>query len=98
MNRLPLELEQLIMTTYRMDQLLLNRTKGEYIEYTSKNLKKLLKKTSQKQVIVSRKPGETPTFRVVYIGLRPWERTDQMVAVPIHLESYVKSCYPRIEV
>lgn len=96
-HRLPVELEAIVLS-FRTDQLMLNKTTGEYIEYTTHTLKKLLKRTSQKQVIVSRKAGETPTFRVVFIGLRPWQRTDQMVVVPFHLESHVKSCYPRIEI
>lgn len=96
-SRLPVEIEELVMS-FRTDQLLLNKTKGEFIEYKTHTLKKLLKKTSQKQVIVSRKSGEIPTFRVVFIGLKPWERTDKMVVVPFHLEGHVKSCYPKIEI
>lgn len=96
-SQLPVEIEDLVMS-FRTDQLLLNKTKGEYIEYRTQTLKKLLKKTVQKQVIVSRKRGEKPTFRVVFIGLKPWDRADQMVVVPFHLESHVKSCYPKIDI
>ena len=96
-SHLPVEIEELILS-FRTDQLLLNKTKGEYIEYTTQTLKKLLKKTEQKQVIVSRKGGEIPTFRVVFIGLKPWNRADQMVMVPFHLENHVKACYPKIDI
>ena len=94
---LPVEIEDLILS-FRMDPLLLNKTKGEYIEYTTQKYRKLLKKTEQKQVVISRKMGEKPTFRIVYIGLKPWERTDQMVMVPFHLERHVKSFYPKIDI
>jgi hypothetical protein len=94
---LPVEIEDLILS-FRMDPLLLNKTKGEYIEYTTQKYKKLLKKTEQKQVVVSRKMGEKPTLRVVFIGLKPWNRTDKMVMVPFHLESHVRSFYSKVDI
>jgi len=96
-NMLPTNLEEMVLS-FRMNQILLNKTKGEYCDYTKPKLKKLLRPTVQKQVIISQKAGARATIRIVDIGRTPWSKGDHIIIVPIHLEKHVQQNYPKIEI
>jgi hypothetical protein len=63
----------------------LNITTGEYIEYSSKNIKDLVNRLT-----------ETFALTLDDIGESRWKRTDHIVFVPEHLENYVKRQYIQI--
>jgi hypothetical protein len=80
--QLPAVLEDRILS-FRIEQILLNLTTGEYLHnFSTSELKGLLKKLSKHECICKEDIGESR-----------WKRTDKIIIVPIHLEPYVKATY-----
>jgi hypothetical protein len=82
---LPLELENKVMS-FRIDQMVLNITTGEYIHnFKNPQLKPLFKKLSKHDALCKEDVGESR-----------WKKADKIIIVPIHLEKYVKETYQNI--
>ena len=84
--QLPLEIENHILS-FRIEQMCLNLTTGEYMShFKPHHLKSLLKKASKRDALCLEDVGESH-----------WRRTDKIIIVPIHLEEYVKRTYSEIK-
>jgi hypothetical protein len=93
---LPSVLEEYLLS-FRLDQVLFNKTTGEYTEYSKDKLQKLLKKNTQKMAVISHTRNQKNTFRIIPIGESCWKKNHHIIIVPLHLENYVKNNYHHID-